>query len=155
MRLAYYSIWQRISGRSPAASSAASKKIKSTCLTVARARREDIFRDIARVHWQFRMDDREGEVCRVSVGERQVYLSMRGLETAQPLIRIDELTRYRLGLQVGDIATFEIRRAGILAQLHWALRAADRATRISVQLAILSVILGLLGLFLGIVALSH
>jgi len=63
---------------------------------------------------------------------------------------MDERTRDRLGVAVGEPRVFELRKAGLWGGLCWALRASDMSYRIMAILGLVSVGLGLIGLLLGI-----
>lgn len=70
-------------------------------------------------------------------------------ETQDRAIWIDERTRNRLDLKVGEEADFEFQRVGLLGQFLWAWNASDPAYRVAARMALLSVILGAIGFVLG------
>jgi hypothetical protein len=76
-------------------------------LLVAQIRRDDVYKDIARIPEGHRLDRRgnlipEARICKVTTGSKSVLLSLRGQQDhANPTIHIDEKTRQALGLEEG------------------------------------------------------
>lgn len=127
----------------------------SSRLHVRYAAKDDVYRDIARVPEPHRKDPRgntipEGEVCRLSVGEKSALVLLRGQgDTTEAAIWLDERTRNRLALTPDQDAEVEIQPVGLYGQLCWAWEASDPAYRVVARLAVLSVVLGAVGLVLG------
>ena len=113
--------------------------------------REDVFKDIARIPERDRGGIAEGSVCAISVNGHTKHLIVRGLEETLPGgIMLDEITRKAMGnLQEGISYDFAIQDAGIWGHLKWACTVADRESRISAWIGIISLLLGLLGAVLG------
>ncbi len=128
-------------------------------LAVHRASEEDVYRDIARVSEAHRKDHEgktipEGTLCKISLSGSKTYAILRGkADSNQPYIWLDERTRNRLGLNLGDECDFEFEKVGITGEVCWACTASDLAYRVAGRLAVLSILLGLLGLALGILSL--
>ncbi len=113
--------------------------------------REDVFKDIARIPEQDRGGIREGSICAISVNGHTKHLIVRGLEdTLSGGIMLDEITRKAMGgIHEGMSYEFEIKEAGIWGHIKWACAVADRGSRISAWVGIISLALGLLGAVLG------
>lgn len=130
-------------------------------LTVAQADREDVYRDIARVQERYRKDVNgvtlsEGEVCKITVEEtgRSTLVILRGRHGRdEKALWIDERTREKLKVSVGDETSFRLEADLWFGAWRWAKGSSDVAYRICSQLALLSVALGVLGLILGVVSL--
>lgn len=124
-------------------------------LAVARLDASDVYKDMARIPQEHRFDVRgkvvhEGQICRVRVRDRSATLSIRGYsENSAAVIRVDERTRARLEVTIGDEADFSLTPVGFPGQFAWAWRASDPAYRIAARLGLISVILGALGFALG------
>jgi hypothetical protein len=113
--------------------------------------REDVFKDIARIPEPDRGGIREGSICSVSVNGHTKHLIVRGLvDTLPGGIMLDEITRKALGdMHEGISYNFEIKEAGIWGHIKWACTVADRGSRISAWVGIISLLLGFLGAVLG------
>ena len=128
-------------------------------LRVQQALKLDVYSDMARIPAAHRLDDRgqpipEGRVCRVVVGCRTKWLSLRGKEANQEAaIYMDEVIRNALKLDLSKDYDFQIKQAGWIRQFWWAWGASDPTYRITARIGVVSVLLGLLGLFLGIISL--
>jgi hypothetical protein len=117
--------------------------------------REDVFKDIARISQQDRGNIGEGSICTISANGYTKHLIVRGLELQlSGGIMLDEITRKAMGdLQEGVSYDFEIMEAGIWGHIKWACTVADRGSRISAWVGIISLALGFLGAVLGAVGL--
>jgi len=128
-------------------------------LRVEAADREDVYRDIARMPEAYRTDCKgrrisEGEVVKLTTRERSVFVLARGCgNSTEPIIRLDERVRNRLGVYTGQEAEFRIQQVRLPGQFRWAWSASDPAYRIVARLAVLSVVLGAVGLVLGLCSL--
>ena len=92
----------------------------------------------------------EGRICKVTVGKRSTFLSLRGQEEhANPAIYLDGKTRNDLGVTLREHASFHFHQASWLGQFLWAWRATDPAYRIAARVGLLSVLLGVAGLVFG------
>ena len=124
-------------------------------LKVEKIDEEGVYKDLARVPEIHRVDHKgraiaEGRICKVTAGEKNVLLSLRGLQGySSPTIQMDEKTRLALGLTSGSEAEFSFREVMWWGQFRWAWRATDPAYRIAARLGLLSLFLGLIGLALG------
>ena len=113
--------------------------------------REDVFKDIVRIPEQDRGGIREGSICTISVNGHTKHLIVRGLEEAHlGGIMLDEITRKTMGnLQKGISYDFAIKDVGIWGHIKWACTVADRQSRISAWIGIISVLLGSAGAVLA------
>jgi hypothetical protein len=125
-------------------------------LTVCKARSEDVYKDMVRIHGDNRRDNQgrpvpEGKVCQLTCRTQSAYAIVRGAGDSENKteIAIDERQRELLGVQPGETCEFRIRKCGPWGEFRWAWRASDPAYRVAARLAVLSVGLGLLGLVLG------
>jgi hypothetical protein len=129
-------------------------------LKVIPAAREDVYKDIVRVHEQYRLagDKRvvpEGCVCKISTPDKRAYAIVRGCgDGSEKWIYIDERLRNTLGLTRGEEVEVRFEPAGFWGQFYWAWTASDPAYRVAARLGLLSVVLGLLGLVLGLLSLT-
>ena len=125
-------------------------------LEVANISWSDVYKDVARIPREFRMNESgraipEGAICKVRVAERSALLCMRGQdEHNNPAIHLDERTRSRLGVSVRTTYDFLVEEVGWFGQFTWAWNASDPAYRIAARLGLVSVVLGFVGLILGI-----
>ena len=71
----------------------------------------------------------------------------------EPAIRLDDVTRGRLGVHTDMTYQFELREGGWIEQFRWAWNASDPAPRIAARLGILGLALGILGAVLGVISL--
>ena len=112
-------------------------------------------RDVPLVPEQGRGGIAEGSICTISANGHTKHLIVRGLvDTLPGGIMLDEITRKALGgLQEGIGYDFDIREAGTWGHIRWACTVADRGSRISAWIGIISLALGLLGAVLGAVGL--
>ena len=128
-----------------------------TVFDVRAARRSDIYRDIARVPELYRIDSAgkpipEGRICKVTVGTKSVLLSLRGQQShSDPAIHLDDVTRTKLGVELGTQVCFQFRQVGWLGQFLWAWRATDPGYRIAARVAAISVALSFVGLIAGVI----
>jgi hypothetical protein len=130
-------------------------------LTIHSADQEDVYKDIARIPEQYRVDRSgrtisEGRVCRVSVRSKYSYVLLRGSQLhTGPTIRLDERKRNELDLRPNTEADFDLKPVGLMGEFLWAWHASDPAYRISARLGVLSLALGVIGLVLGLLSLRH
>jgi hypothetical protein len=128
----------------------------SHVLVVRSLPHDDVYADTARVPEQHRLNSKgkkigEGSICKVIVGDKSKLLSLRGdLNSNEPSIRIDDITRNELGVQRNQHAAFTLDEVGWYGQFLWAWRASNPGYQIAARLGLLSVILGAAGLLLGI-----
>lgn len=129
-------------------------------LRVLKADEQDVYRDIVRIPEAYRKDSHgttlaEGEVCKVTAQSKNqsAFAILRGKQDCQDeAVWMDERTRNRLGLTVGEQVPFDLKTVGLWGQWRWAWSSSDPAYRVTARLALLSVLLGLLGVVLGIVS---
>lgn len=116
--------------------------------------KEDVYRGRARIPERFRGRVREGRICAVSVQGRSVLLEVRGSQSdSDAVIKMGELSRVALGLELGKQYPFNLREVWWIGRLRWVWCAQDPAAAISARLGLLSFCLGLFGLALGLIAL--
>lgn len=132
----------------------------SVNLKIEPAGKADVYRDVARIPEKHRIDKRgrplkEGRVAEIKAVANGIslLLILRGnQESEDPVIWLDESTRKRLKVEVGQVEPFELKSVGIWGQWRWACSATEPAYRISAHLAMLSVFVGLVGFLLGILS---
>ena len=113
--------------------------------------KEDVYKDIVRIPQVHRTDKNgqpieESTVCWIRGAPRVSVAVLRGYQDSQNAeIHMDERTRNRLGVQIGESIKFEFETAGSWGQLKWAWRASETGYRVSSRLAVV-------GLFLGVLA---
>ena len=119
-------------------------------LKVDKLWREDIFKDIARIHKEDRGDIHEGRVCVIIANGHTKRLIVRGIEgTHSGGIKLDEVTREAMRIENGISYDFSIKEVGIIGNIRWACNVADGGVRISAWIGIVSVLLGIAGILLG------
>jgi hypothetical protein len=125
-------------------------------LTVQQPRLADVYRDRIRVPVLHRGAIREGGVCRLSVKGKALLVEVRGIRLSKSnpnpgtVIQIDEVTRAKLGLQLGSNYQFEFKEVGIVGEFLWAWRASAPTPRIAARLGIIGIVLGLIALGIGL-----
>jgi hypothetical protein len=126
-------------------------------LTVHQLDKEDVYRDRIRIPTIHRGTIGEGVVCKLSVAGKSMLLEVRGMANDdlahERVIRLDDVTRGKLGVHTGMTYQFEIREGGWMQQFWWAWNASDPAPRIAARLGILGLVLGMLGAVLGLISL--
>jgi hypothetical protein len=121
------------------------RTLKVCCLT-----KEDIYKDIVRIPQVHRIDKdgkpiEESTVCWIRGAPHVSLAVLRGYRDSENAeIHMDERTRNRLGVQIGDSIKFEFETAGLWGQLKWAWGASETAYRVSSRLAVVGLILGIL-----------
>lgn len=134
------------------------KKQQIPRLKIVASRREDIYRDIARVPEQYRLTPRgkrirEGLVCLVEIAGRRCYLILRGDEESpspSPTIQLDGKSRDVLTVRPGQELEVRMKPVWLFRQVLWAWNASDPAYRIASRLGVISLFLGIVGLVLGL-----
>jgi hypothetical protein len=127
-----------------------------TIVKIALLDQEDVYKDILRIPEVHRSCSAgspivEGTLCKVYAGAFATRLFLRGCQGDQaPVARMDEGTRNRLGIEVGQEVDLRIVPLGWWGQLMWAWNASEPAYRIAAQLAVLSVLISIVGLVLGV-----
>ena len=123
---------------------------------------EEIYRDIARVNECHRVDRRgnrieEGHVALLAVkGFGKAFLVVRGYEESDAKeIRMDYVSRRKLGIDLNHSYTFDFQRCGWVGQLRWAWSATEIGYQICARLAVVGMLLGLVGLLLGFIGLCR
>lgn len=111
-----------------------------TSLIVAKARPGEASLDLARVHWSYRQDDDNGAIFMVLINGRKRLMSIRGNDTNEPIIRIDQATRHFFGVSEREEVTFSFRACSALSQILWAFNSSDRLTRLTTRVSSISLI---------------
>jgi hypothetical protein len=128
-------------------------------LRVRPATAAEVYHDIARIPEVFRQDRHgrtipEATLCEVRSAFGSAFLFVRGYHgKSEPIIVIDERTRNLLKLDVDQYAEFEFDPCDGCGELRWAWNASEPAYRISVRLAILSVVLGIIAIGIALLPL--
>lgn len=121
----------------------------------------DVLKDMARLHKSQRGSLSLGTICIISVGDKNRFLSVRGLPDAMlearnlPIqdpkyILLDETVRDHLGLELGKKYRFKITPARWWGRIRWAYSASDPAASVAAFIATWSFILAILGTLLAI-----
>lgn len=119
-------------------------------LTVRQLKDKDVYKDMVRIAEVYRIDEdgdpiEESTVCWIDGTPQSSVAVLRGCKKcAYPVIHMDERTRNRLGVQIGDVYEFVFRRAGMWGQLRWAWDASETGYRVASRLAVMGFVLGLL-----------
>ncbi len=128
---------------------------------IKEALKEDVYRDIARIPEAHRIDKKgrqitEGAICKIKHEGYSIYSILRGnFKAKDAVVLLDERSRNRLNVKVGDSANFEIKTCSFWGKLCWALTATDPAYKLASRLAVISLVLGIIGLALGIFSLCQ
>ena len=111
----------------------------------------EVYKDRVRIPVQFREGIREGQICKLTTGNRTKLVELRGAAGIdQPHIYMDFATRQKLGLQDGSVCDFEIRPVYWIGQIYWASRSSDPTVRTAAQLAVLSLVLAILSIVIAV-----
>lgn len=118
----------------------------------------DVYQDIARIPEFLRKGKqgliKEGTLCKVTTGQRSAYLFVRGArDIGDPIIQLDDYTREKLKLKLGEVHAFQFEEVSNWGMLCWAWSATEPAYRISARLAVIGLVLGIAGLALGVLSL--
>lgn len=118
-------------------------------LEVHQVLNDDVHKDVVRIPEKYRKDVdakpiSSGEICKITVGEISTYAVIRGEEGQNgKIIRIDEDKRKDLLLKLNARTAFRINKASIWGKLVWALRSSDPGYRISMEIALISLVTSL------------
>lgn len=126
-------------------------------LQVSKAKSDDVYRDIVRVHLADRDGMREGLVCRVRNLDsgKDALFAVRGLpKEGGGHIVLDEFGRERLG--IGSLGTyrFQFETVSWRQSIQWACGTADPAARIAAWIGVWSLIVGGIAIILGLIAVA-
>lgn len=126
-------------------------------LTVHELPVEDCWKDMARVPKDHRRDVsgkriRRAKICKVTIGDKNKLLAIRGCPEKDARILLDSPTRIDLDVRVGEPHEVELRPVWWLGYWRWAWGAADPAYRVPAQISLISLVLGVIGLLLGALA---
>lgn len=128
-------------------------------LAIHEARKEEVYRDIARVPEAFRTDGKgtikEGELRRIHAGPRSAFVILRGdQDSEEPTIKLDDVTRDKLGVKTGQSLEIEF-DSPLFKKWRWAWNATEIGYRVAAQISLVSFVLGVIGLVLGIISLCQ
>jgi hypothetical protein len=123
-------------------------------LTVRQMPCDDLYRDTVRIPKKYRRtsDGEEfevGSICKITVTSfgTSRFLAVRGKKTDSPIICMDEVTRAKLRVKVGDECDVGIHRCRFMGYIWWAWSASDPNNRIPFRVAAASLMVGLLSFF--------
>jgi hypothetical protein len=123
-------------------------------LIVYQMNKDDIFRDMVRVHQSHRKGISAGQICRVTANNLTVLAVARGSPRNDVHgIWLDDAMRSRLGLKEGTTEEFKITKASWYQEFTWLWRSSEPVNRTAGRLGIISFALGLFGFVLGLIAL--
>jgi hypothetical protein len=120
-------------------------------LRVVKIADRDVYKDIVRVPERYRLDEsgeiiEEATICWILGTSKKSVVTLRGFQRSdEPEIRMDDRTRIRLGVKLGESYNFTFKRAYVWGQIRWAWCASETGYKIASRLAVI-------GLFLGILA---
>lgn len=120
-------------------------------LSLHQAKAIDVYKDAVRIHESNRNGIKAGTICRLYIKDGgSVPVVVRGLKDNEQLcVRLDEVTRAKLGIEkvkIGSLIVLRIRDGNLWDKIYWVLSASDPASRVSIWIAFLSLILGLVAL---------
>ena len=118
-------------------------------LTVEKLSADDTYLDRVRLHSDFRGGVGVGQICRISTPKANALAEIRGKNTAEQIIYMDQPMRLKLKLKPGDKVEITIRRAYYWERLWWAVKATDQTSALAAQMGLISLALGALSLLLG------
>ena len=131
--------------------------IASGRMRVEDAIRADEYKDIARVHWEYRgkPTTKVGSIIKLRVPDRPSrILSIRGLaDDRKGQILLDHVNRNEMGLNLGEEYEFTIETTNAWDKLKWACTSTDPAARIAAWIAIIFGVLAALGLLVALIGL--
>lgn len=118
-------------------------------LNVEKLSGEDAWKDIIRIPHAFRKDIKgkhveRGTICRLVVGANSKWAIVHGLDSDEPVIKMDLNMRIALEVKKGVAYDFTLQRLGWLRRLWFPWRASDPTYRLPAQLSIIAFILGVL-----------
>jgi hypothetical protein len=109
--------------------------------------KEDVYLDRVRIPVLHRGTIGEGRVAKLSVDLKDIRVEVRGLSgESKAIIRMDEITRSKLGLESNKTYLFEVREEHWSGQFLWAWNASDATARIAARLGLIGVLLGLIAI---------
>jgi len=115
------------------------KHAERRSLIVAEANSGDVYKDMARIHWQERgKRNKTGGIVSISVdGGPCHFFSLRGLpDDDKGKIRLDHVARTELRLKLGERHDFAIEETTAWQKLLWAIHATDPVARIATCIAV-------------------
>jgi hypothetical protein len=123
-----------------------SRKKVNLNLEVHEARKDEVYKDIARISEASRKGLVAGKIHRFRTKAGSAYLILRGNDASleKSYIRLDEAARDRLGLSDNDIlknADFTVSEVGLRGEFVWAWQATDPSYRVAARLGVLSIVL--------------
>ena len=121
-------------------------------LEVHQGRKEEVFRDIVRIHEDSRNGLTQGRVHKFSIQGKSTYFILRGSDDEKDRGRIlmDDASRRTMGVCFQQSEDFEIVEANFFGEVYWAWNASETAYLVAAKLAVVSLVLGLLSLVLAV-----
>jgi hypothetical protein len=126
-------------------------------LKVLKIADRDVYKDIVRVPERYRLDEsgkpiEEATLCGIRGTPKKSVVMLRGFQRSDdPEIRMDDRTRFRLGVELGKSYDFRFQRASPWGQLRWAWCASETGYKVASRLAVIGLVLGVLA-FLPVLA---
>jgi hypothetical protein len=133
-------------GRVIGGESKLSRKKVNLNLEVHEARKDEVYKDIARISEASRKGLVAGKIHRFRTKSGSAYLILRGNDVSLEMsyIRLDEAARDRLGLSDSDKfknADFTVSEVGLWGEFVWAWQATDPSYRVAARLGVVSIVL--------------
>ena len=111
--------------------------------------KEEVFKDIVRVSKKYRPSS-NGKICRIATKNKSILASVRGIDSDRCVIKIDEINRDKLGININSSYGFTIVRATWFSILRWHVLASDPSIRIPAILGVSSLFLGIISILIAI-----
>jgi len=126
-------------------------------LIVKSADREDVYRDVARIPVEHRNGLKAGHMYKISRDGLFAFVFIRGAEgsKAGKAIKLDEVIRNKLGVELGKEYEFKIESINWFTKLLGAWYTTDPFNRVAIQLSIVSAVLGVISLFVALIPFVH
>jgi len=112
--------------------------------------KEDVLRNLVRVHYSHRAGIKAGHICRVSANGKTIIAAARNSPHNDTRgIWLDNSQRKTLGVKEEEEADFDLKRARWYDEFWWMWRSSDPVNRTAGRLGIVSLGLGTIGVLLG------
>ena len=112
--------------------------------------KDDVLRDLVRVHSSRRVGINAGHVCRVSANGKTIIAAARNSPHNDTRgIWLDDSQRKALGVEEEKEADFDLQRARWYDEFWWMWRSSDPVNRTAGRLGIISLGLGIIAVLLG------
>jgi hypothetical protein len=117
-------------------------------LEVHQLAEEDVYKDLVRIPQSQRLDRsgdkiEESTICWIYGTPKSSVATLRGFQASSgPEVHMDERTRNRLGVELGQSYNFTFKKAGVWGQLRWAWCASETGYKVASRIAVIGLVLG-------------